>query len=134
MRGEVAFYGREEVGRVDADGDEHVEDLDLGDVDGDQAGVGVVHEEVAAHCARGEVVDAAGAVGHVAHDEGLCAGAEGSDDVGQGAGEEEQAFGELEGDAFCGGGADGVDGFGELKVVVCGEEGGGFGEGGVVQD
>lgn len=97
---EVAFERGEEVRGVDADVDENVQRFDLGDVHGDQAAVGVVDEQVAAEGARGVVVDAAGAVGDVAHDEGLDARAELGEDVGDGGREDEQAFGELEGDSF----------------------------------
>lgn len=107
---------------VDADIDEDVEGLDLGHVYGDQAAVCVVDEEVAAKCARCVVVDAAGAVGHVAHDQGFDARAELSQDVGYGCGKDEEAFGELECHAFGARGADAVDGLGDLKGVVAWEE------------
>lgn len=122
-RGEISLQRREQVGRVDADVDEDVEGRDFGDRDGDEAAVRVVHEEVAPQGPRGVVVDAAGAVGDVGHDEGFGARAEAGDYVGDGGGEEEEAFGELEGDLFGEAGPDAVDGFGELEAVVGGEEG-----------
>ena len=76
--------GGEEVGGVDADVDEDVEGFDLGYVYGDETAVGVVDEEITAHGSRGVVVDAAGSVGDVAHDEGFDAGAELGEDVGDG--------------------------------------------------
>ena len=121
--GEVAGEGREEVRRVDADVDEDVQRFDLRHVDGDEAAVGVVHEEVAAECPRRVVVDAACAVGDVAHDEGFGARAEAREDVGDGGGEEEEAFGELERDFLRRRAADAVDGFGDFEAVVCREEG-----------
>jgi hypothetical protein len=117
---------------VDLDVDEDVEGLDLGDIDGDEAGVGVVDEHVAAECSGGVVVDAAGAVGDVAHDDDLNPGAKLGQDVGDGGGEEEEAFGHLESDLFGAGGADAVDALVELEIVVAGEEGDGFVDGGVV--
>lgn len=132
--GEVALERREEVGGVDADVDEDVEGGDLRDGDGDEAAVRVVHEEVAAEGARGVVVDAAGAVGDVGHDEGFGAGAEAGDDVGDGGREEEEAFGELEGDFLGLRGPDAVDGFVELEAVVGREEGYRCCDVGVVED
>lgn len=132
--GEVAGDSREEVRGVDGDVDEDVEGGDLGDGDGDEAGVRVVHEEVAGEGAGREVVDAAGAVGDVAHDDGFDARAELGEDVGDGGGEEEEAFGHLEG--YFGGavGADAVDGFVEFEGVVGGEEGDGRVDVGIVED
>ena len=133
-RGEVALQRGEQVGRVDADINEDVERLDLGDINGDEAAVRVVHEQVAAECAGGVVVDAARAIGDVAHDEGLDARAELDEDVGDGGGEEEQALGHLEGDLSGARGADAVDGLGDLEAVVGGEQGYGGPEVGVLCD
>jgi hypothetical protein len=44
------------------------------------------------------------------------------EDVRDGGGEEEETFGELEGDALGVAGMDSVDGFGDFKIVVRGEE------------
>lgn len=78
----------------------------------------VVHEEVAAERARSVVVNAACAVCDVTHDEGFHAGAEGLDDVGEGAGEEEEALGHLQGHPRRRGLADVVDGLVDFEVVV----------------
>lgn len=85
---EVALQRREEVGSVDADVDEDVESLDLCDVDGYEAAVRVVDQDVASERSGGVVVYAACAVGDVAHDEGLGPWAELRQDVGDGGGEE----------------------------------------------
>ena len=68
---EVLFEGVGQVGFVDVDGHENVENLDLGDVDGHKTQVRVVDDEVAVERPGRVVVDAAGAVRHVAHDNGL---------------------------------------------------------------
>ena len=120
--GKVALQRREEVRGVDADVDKDVEGLDLGDIDGDEAAVGVVDEQVAAESAGSVIINAAGAVGNVTHDQGLDARAELDEDVGDGGGEEEQALGHLEGDLFGAQGADAVDGLGDLKAVVGGQQ------------
>jgi len=73
---EVALDGSEEVGDVDANINEDIKGFDRRDRDGDQAAVGVVHEEVAAQGSRCVVVDAACAVRYVAHYQGRGAGAE----------------------------------------------------------
>lgn len=121
--GEVLGNGVDEVGGVDADGDEDVEGGNLGDGDGDQAAMGVVDQEVAAKRSCRVVVDAAGAVGDVAHDQGGGAGAELGEDVGDGRGKEQQPLGELQGDGLGPGGANAVDAFVDLEAVVGREEG-----------
>lgn len=133
-RGEVALERGQEVGGVDADVDKDVEGLDLCHVDGDEAAVGVVDEQVAAHGAGGVVVDAAGAVGDVAHDEGLDTRAELGEDVGDGGGEEEEALRHLQGDLLGARGADAVDGFGNFEAVVGGEDGDGGLECRIIED
>ena len=60
----------------------------------------VVHHEFAAQGARGEVVDAAGAVGDVAHDDGVRARVL-RDDVGDGRPEHAEALGELKRHPLC---------------------------------
>ena len=79
-----------------------------------------MHEQVAAEGASGVVVDAAGAIGDVAHDEGFGAGTELGEDVGDGGGEHEETLRHLEGDFGGARGADAVDGFLYLEVVVRG--------------
>lgn len=122
------------MGGVDADVDEDVEGGDFGYVDGDQAAVCVVHEEVAAEGAGGVVIDAAGAVCHIAHDDGFGAGAEAGEDVGDGGGEEKETFGELEGDFFGAGGANAMDCLWDLEGVVGWEERYCFDDVGVIKD
>lgn len=131
---EVAVQCRKEVLGVDGDIDEDVEGLDLCDIHGDEAGMGIVDEEVAAEGAGGVVVDAAGAVGDVSHDDCFNAWAELGEDVGDGGGEEEEAFRHLEG--YFGGavGADAVDGLVEFERVIRGEEGDGGVDVGVIED
>lgn len=96
--------------------------------------MGVVDQEITAQSTSGVVVDAAGTVCDVPHDEGFNAGTEGGQDVGDRGCEEEEAFGELEGDFGSGGGADPVDRFGDFKGIVGGEEGDGGVDFGVVED
>lgn len=79
--GEVALEGGKEVSDVDADVDKDVESLDLCHVDGDETAVGVVDEEIASERPRCVVVDAAGAIGDIAHDECLDAWAKLHEDI-----------------------------------------------------
>ena len=132
--GEVLSYGVDEVASVDANGDEDVQSGHVGDGDGYQAAVRIVDKQVATEGAGGEVVDAACAVGHVAHDQGGGAGAEAREDVGDGGGEEEQALGKLQGDGGGARGADAMDAFVDLEVVVRRQEGDGGVDVGVVED
>lgn len=67
---------------VDFDVDEDVEAGKGGGIDGDEAAVAEVDEEVGAERVGGEVVDAAGAVGDVGEDEAGGGGGEGGEDVG----------------------------------------------------
>lgn len=131
---EVPLQRRQEVCRVDADVDKDVERLDLGDVDRDEARVGIVHEEVAAHRPGRVVVDAARAVGHVAHDEGFDARAKLLQDVGYGGGEEQQTLWHLQCDPLGAQRPDPMDGLGNLERVVCWEERNGSLELGVLED
>lgn len=130
--GKVALQRGHQVRRVDAYVDKDVQRLDLGHVDGDEAAVGVVHEQIAAEGARRVVVDAAGAVRHVAHDERLDSRAKLRQDVGDGGGKEQQALGHLQRDLFRARRLDAVDRLGNLKVVVGGEQRNGFLELGVL--
>ena len=78
---EVASDGSHEVLDVDLDINEDVEGLDLGDADRNQTAVSVVDEDVAAKSTRSIVVNAACAVGDIAHDNGLCAGTKLREDI-----------------------------------------------------
>ena len=92
---EVALHGSQQMGGVDANLHENVERLDLGDVDGDQAAVRVVNQEVTFQRSRGVIVDTACAVGDVAHDDRLHARAKRRDDVGDGGREDKESLGKL---------------------------------------
>lgn len=124
----------EELPRVDCDLDEDVEHGDGGGIDGDEAAVAEVHEEVDVERARGEVVDAAGAVGDVAEDEAVGDGGEGGEDVGDDERVHEEALRELESDAGGVRGARAPDDFVDLEIVVGWEEGDGGVERGVVEE
>lgn len=131
---EVALEGGKKVGCVDADVDEDVKGFDLCYVDRDQAGVGVVDEEVAAEGARRVIINAACAVGDVSHDEGFSTWAELGKDIGYCSRKEKKAFGKLEGYAFCAGSSDAVDGFGDFERVVLWEEVDGGEDIGIIED
>lgn len=131
---EVLGYGVDQVVGVNANGHKDVQGRNLGHGDGYQAAVGVVNKQITAKGASGKVVDAACAVGHVAHDQGGGAGAEAREDVGDGGGEEEQALGELQGNGGGARGADAMDAFVDLEVVVGRQEGDGGVDVGVVED
>lgn len=122
------------MGGVNADGDEYVECLDSRDINGDEAGVGVVDEEVTGEGACREVIDAASAIGHIAHDDRFGPGTKGLDYVRYCTCEEEEPFGHLQADAGRAGFADVVDCLVDFEVVVGGEEGDGGIEGWVVED
>lgn len=119
---------------VDFDVDEDVEARDGGGIDGDEAAVTVVNEEIGAEGEGGEVVDAAGAVGDVAEDEAVGNGGEGGEDVGEDKRVHEEALGELEGDALGSRGEDAPDALVDLEVVVGRENGDGGVEKRVVED
>lgn len=91
-------------------------------MEGDEAAVAKVDEEVGVEGLGGEVVDAARAVSGVTEDEALGGAAEGGEDVGEDEGVHEEALRELEGDARGVRGADAPDAFVDLEVVVGGEE------------
>ncbi len=131
---EVALEGGEKVGCVDADVDEDIEGFDLCYIDRNQAGVGVVDEEVTAEGPRRVIVNAACAVSDVSHDEGFGAWAELSKNIGYCGREEKKAFGKLEGYALCTGCSDTVDGFGDFKRVVLWEEIDGGENIGIIED
>ena len=77
----------------------------------------VVHHHVAAEGARGVVVDAARAVGDVAHDHALCA-AEPLDDVDDRAAVHEEPLGHLQRNPDRAVLLDLRDGLGDLKIVI----------------
>lgn len=114
----VAFQRRKKVRSIDANVNKDVERLDLGDINRDKATMSIVHQQVTAQRPRRVVINTAGAIRHVPHDEGLDAGAKLRQDVGDCRGEEEQALGHLQGDLFRPRGPDAVDGLGDLEAVV----------------
>ena len=81
---------------VDFNVDKHIEHLDLRSVDGHQAAMSIVHHQVGPERARCEIVDTAGSVGDVTHDEGLSI-REALQNVCNGACKHEEALGELQG-------------------------------------
>lgn len=94
----------------------------------------VVHQQVAAKRAGSVVVDAAGPVRDVAHDERLRPGAEGCHDVGDERREQQKSFGKLQRYIACGERADAVDRLVELEGVVGREVCNSGVEGGVLED
>jgi hypothetical protein len=88
--------------------------------------VGVVDEKVAAKSSRSIIVNAASAICHIAHNEGLDSGTELRQDIGDGGGKDQKAFGELKSHALGSGGAHSVDCLGDLEGVVFGEKLHGF--------
>lgn len=131
---EVQSDGVDEVGHVDFDVDENVEAGDSGGVNGDEAAVAVVDEEVRTEGGGGEVVDAAGAVGDVAEDVAMGDGGEGGEDVGEGKRVHEETLWKLEGDALGARGEHAPNGLVNLEVVVGGKDGDGGVEKWVVED
>lgn len=119
---EVALEGCEEVRGVDADVDEDIQGFDLGYVDGDQAAVGIVDEEVTAQGARSVVIYTACAVSDVAHNEGFDPRAELRENVGYRSCEDQEALWKLESDALRARCAYSVDSLGNLERVVPWEE------------
>lgn len=71
----------EEMRDVDLYVHEDVQGLDLGDVDGYEAGMGVVHEHITAECAGSVVIYTTGTVGDITHDQRADARAELCEDV-----------------------------------------------------
>lgn len=122
------------MGDVDFDVDEDVEAGEVGGVDGDEAAVAVVDEEVGAEGGGSEVVDAAGTVGDVTEDVAVGDGGEGGEDIGEGKRVHEEALGELEGNALGSGGEDAPDGLVYLEVVIGRENGYGGVEKRIIED
>lgn len=108
----------QELPRVNGDFDEDVEHGDGGGIDRDEATMAEVHEQVYVERARGQVVDAASAVGDVAEDEAVGDGGESGEDVGYDERVHEEALRELE--SYAGGvrGAYAPDDFVNLEAVV----------------
>lgn len=116
---EVGADGLVQVLGVDLDLDEDVERAQGGLVDGYQTGVAVVDEEVGAEGEGGERVDAAGAVGDVAEDDGLDRpGRETREQVGDGRAVDEQALGHLQRDRAGLVSLDRGKGFRDLEGIV----------------
>lgn len=94
----------------------------------------VVDEEVAPQRAGSEIVNAARAVGHVAHYGSVGARTELCENVRDHGCKHEESFGHLECDVFGTGGADAVDGLVDFEVVVAGEERDGGVDVGIFED
>lgn len=133
-RGEVALQGSQQVRSVDADVDEDIERLDFGHVDGDETTVRIVYQQIAPQGSSRVIVYAACAVGDIPHDEGLDARTKLRENVRDGGGEEQEAFGHLEGHLLGSRGSNPVDGLGDFKAVVGREQGNGFLEIWVIED
>lgn len=124
----------QELPRVDGDLDEDVEHRHRGGIDGDEAAVAEVDEQVHVERASGQVVDAARAVGDVAEDEAVRDGGEGGEDVGDDERVHQEALRELERDARGVRGAHAPDDLVDLEVVVRRQQGDGGVERRVVED
>lgn len=95
---EISLDGCEEVLDVYLYIHEHIQSLDFRDVDGYETAMRVVDQDIAAERSRRIIVYTACAVRDITHDERARAGAELGQDVGDGGGEEEEAFWHLKGD------------------------------------
>ena len=132
----VELHGGDQVVDVAADVHEDVNRRDRRPLDGDEARVAVVDQGVGGGAGeRALVVDAAGAVGHVAQDgHADDSGDELLDDVGEREREEQKALWELQRDAFRSLCPQPPDRFRNFEVVVGGQGGHRRRELGVVED
>lgn len=131
---EIELHRTNEAVHIDCDFDKHIEAWDGGSVDGDEAAVAVVNEEVSLKGGGGEVVNAAGPVGDVPKDEALVDAGERGEDIREMEGVHEETFGKLEGDTLGSRGEDPPDAFVDLEVVVGREKRNGGVESGIVED
>ena len=69
-RGEVGRYGVDEVLRINTNRHEDIQCCYLRDRHRNQATMRVMYKKVAAQGSGGKVIDAACAIGHIAHDQG----------------------------------------------------------------
>ena len=81
---EVSLHGGNEVTDVDTDVDKDVQSLYLGNIDGYQAAVGVVNENIAAQSTGCVIVDTASAICDISHDESADAIAKLRQNIGDG--------------------------------------------------
>lgn len=86
--------------RIDRNVDKNVQSGDLRVGDGNQATMGIVHQQIASKRSGGIVIYAAGAIGHIAHDQGLGARTELRQDIRYGRRKHEQTFWHLQSDSF----------------------------------
>lgn len=97
---EIELHRTNEEVHIDSDFDKDIEAWDGGSIDGDEAAVAVVNEEVSLEGGGGEVVDATGTVGDVTDDEAVVGAGVGGEDVREVEGVHEETFGKLEGDTL----------------------------------
>ena len=83
----------------------------------------IVYQQVATQRASSVIVYTASTVGDIPHNQSICARAESRQNIRDERGEQKEAFRELESDVRGASGADPVDGFVDLEVVVCREVG-----------
>ena len=98
---EVALNRSKKMVNVDADIHKDIECLDLGDINRNQTGVGIVNQHIAAESTGSVVIDTAGTVCHIAHDG--CGGTrtELCNNVADSSGEKKQTFWKLQSDLLC---------------------------------
>lgn len=84
--------------------------------------MGIVYKHVATKSSSSKIVNTAGTIRDVAHDEGFSANAETGQDIRDGGGEEEETLGELQSDLLGPRCADPVDGLVDLERVVGGQQ------------
>lgn len=92
---EVSFEGRDQMRGVNADVDEDIEGLNRCDIHGNQAAMSVVDQQVTSQSASSVVVNAAGAVGDISHDERFRARTKLRQDIRDGCREEKKSLWEL---------------------------------------
>jgi hypothetical protein len=119
---------------VDLNVNEDVQGLNFGHVNWNQARMRVVDEHITAQCPCGVVVDAAGTVGHIAHDESVRARAKLRQDIRNGSSKQKETFWHLQGDLLGARGANAVDCFVDFKVIIGWKQGNGVVDGLVVED
>ena len=88
---EVAFNRGKKMVDVDSNVNKDIKSLNLGDVDRNQTGVGVVNQNIAAKSAGSVVVDTTCAICYIAHYEGGDAGTELGENIGDGGCEKKEA-------------------------------------------
>ena len=110
---------------IDCDVHKDVKRGDLGSGHRNEATVGIMDQEIAAQCTRSIIIYTAGAVRHIAHDQGLGSRTELSQDIGYGGGKHEQTFRHLQRDSFGLQTANAVDCFVYLEGIIWRQQGNG---------